>query len=79
MCVCVCVHNVFIRRVVGREEIYVHVKRPEVKLDIVVAIRGCQLYYISNELQLRIGRLTSDSNLMPGRYKVLTWILAWRS
>jgi hypothetical protein len=33
----------------------------------VVAIPGCQLDYIWNELQSRIGRLTSDPNLEVGR------------
>ena len=33
----------------------------------VVAIPGCQLDYIWNELQSRIGRLTSDPNLEAGR------------
>ena len=46
---------------------------------IVVAIPGCQLDYIWNELQSRIGRLTYDPNLEAQRYKFLTWILAWRS
>ena len=32
----------------------------------VVAIPGCQLDYIWNELQSRIGRLTSDPNLEAG-------------
>ena len=44
-----------------------------------VAIPGCQLDYIWNELQFRIGRLTCDSNLEAKRYKFLTWILTWRS
>jgi hypothetical protein len=38
----------------------------------VVAIPGCQLDYIWNELQSRIGRLTSDCNLEARRYKFLT-------
>jgi hypothetical protein len=46
---------------------------------IVVAIPGCQLDYIWNELQSRIGRLTSDPTLEAGRYKFLTWIFAWKS
>jgi hypothetical protein len=45
----------------------------------VVALSGCQLDYIWNELQSRIERLTSDPNLEAWRYKFLTWILAWRS
>ena len=45
----------------------------------VVAIPGCQLDYIWNELQSRIGRLTSDPNLEAGGYKFQTWILVWRS
>jgi hypothetical protein len=32
-----------------------------------------------NELQSRIERLTCDPNLEAGRYKCLTWLLAWRS
>jgi hypothetical protein len=44
----------------------------------VVAIPGCQIAYIWNELQSRIGRLTSDPNLEAGRYKFLTWIMVWR-
>ena len=46
---------------------------------VVLAIPGCQLHYIWNELQYRIGRLTSYPNLETGRYKFLKWILAWRS
>jgi hypothetical protein len=33
----------------------------------IVAIPGCQLDFIWNELQYRIGRLTSDPNLEAGR------------
>ena len=33
----------------------------------VVVIPGCQLDYIWNELQSRIGKLTSDPNLEAGR------------
>lgn len=44
-----------------------------------VAIPGCQLEYIWNELQSRVGRLTNDPNLEAGRQKFLTWILAWGS
>jgi hypothetical protein len=42
-------------------------------------ISGFQLDYIWNELQSRIGKLTCDPDLEAGRYKFLTWILAWRS
>ena len=38
----------------------------------VMAIPGCQLNYIWNELQPRIGRLTCDLNLESGRSKSLT-------
>jgi hypothetical protein len=34
----------------------------------VVAIPGCQLDYIWNELQSRIGRLTRDPNLEAGSF-----------
>ena len=37
-------------------------------LEPVVAIPGCQLDYIWNELQSSIGRLTSDPNLEAGRF-----------
>jgi hypothetical protein len=33
----------------------------------VVAIPGCQLDYIWNELQSRTGKVTSDPNLEAGR------------
>jgi hypothetical protein len=36
-------------------------------MTIVVAIPGCQLDYIWNELQSRIGRLTSDPYLEAWR------------
>ena len=52
--------------------------RIEVK-DGVMAIPGCQLDYIWNELQSRIGRVTCDPDLEAWRHKFLTWILAWRS
>jgi hypothetical protein len=42
-------------------------------------IPGCQLDYIWNGLQSRIGSLICDPDLEAGRYKFLTWILAWRS
>ena len=51
--------------------------RIEVK-DGVMAIPGCQLDYIWNELQSRIGKLSPvSSHLEAGRYKFLTWLLAW--
>ena len=43
---------------------------------LVRAIPGCQLDYIWNELQSRIGGLTCDPDLEAGRHKFLTWILA---
>jgi hypothetical protein len=46
---------------------------------VAIPVPGCQLDSIWNELQPRIGRFTSDLNLETGRYKFLTWILAWRS
>ena len=46
-------------------------------LEDVVAIPGCQLDCIWNELQSRIRRLSYDPNLEAQRYKFLTWILAW--
>jgi hypothetical protein len=45
----------------------------------VMAISDFLLDYIWNELQSRIGRLTCDADLEAGRYKFLTWVLAWRS
>jgi hypothetical protein len=45
-------------------------------LSSVVVIPGCQLDYIWNEIQSRIGSLTCDSDIEGGRYKFLTWILA---
>jgi hypothetical protein len=44
-----------------------------------MAIPGCQLDCIWNELQSRIRRLTCDPDLEAGRHKFLTWILAWKS
>ena len=44
-----------------------------VKSTGIVAIPGCQLDYIWNELQSRIGKLTYDPNLEAQRYKFLTW------
>ena len=41
----------------------------------VVAIPGCQLGYIWNYLQSRIGRLACDTNIEAQRYTFLTW--AW--
>ena len=40
---------------------------------IVVAIPGCQLDYIWNELQSRIGRLTSDPYLEAWRSLYGSW------
>jgi hypothetical protein len=45
----------------------------------MIAVPGCQLDYIWNELQSRIGGLTSGPELEAGRHKFLTWILTWRS
>jgi hypothetical protein len=39
----------------------------------VVAIPGCQLDYIWNELQSRIGRLTSDPYLEAWRFLSGSW------
>ena len=47
-------------------------------IPTVVAIPGCQLDYIPNELQSRIGRLTYNPHLEAERYKFLTWIMACR-
>jgi hypothetical protein len=45
----------------------------------IMAIPGCQLDNIWDELQSRAGGLTCDPDLEAGRHKFLTWILAWRS
>jgi hypothetical protein len=45
----------------------------------VMAIPSCQLDYIWNELQSKIGWLTYDLDLEAGRHKFQTWILAWES
>jgi hypothetical protein len=42
-------------------------------LPVVVAIPGCQLDYIWNELQSRIGRLTSDPYLEAWRSLSGSW------
>jgi hypothetical protein len=42
-------------------------------LVVVVAIPGCQLDYIWNELQSRIGRLTSDPYLEAWRSLSGSW------
>ena len=44
-----------------------------------MAILGCQLDYVWNELQVRIGGLTCDPDLEAEKHKFLIWILAWRS
>jgi hypothetical protein len=46
---------------------------------IVMFIPGCQLDYIWNELQSRIGGLTCDPDLEDGRHMFLIWILGYRS
>ena len=46
---------------------------------LVMAVPGCQLDYMWNELQFRIEGYTCDPDLEAGRYKFLIWILAWRS
>jgi hypothetical protein len=49
-----------------------HLPRENTKhIRVVVALPGCQLDYIWNELQSRIGGLTYDSDLEIGRYKFL--------
>jgi hypothetical protein len=45
----------------------------------VIAIPGCQLEYIWNELQSRTGHHTCDTHLEDEGQKFLTWILALRS
>jgi hypothetical protein len=47
-------------------------------MTTVMAIPDCQLDYIWSELQSRIGGHIFDLDLEAGRYKFLTWILAWR-
>jgi hypothetical protein len=44
-----------------------------------MGIPGCQLDYVWNGPQSRIGGLTCKPGLEAGRHKFLTWILAWRS
>jgi hypothetical protein len=46
--------------------------------ECVMTIAGCQIDNIWNEVQSRIGRLTCYPDLEAGKYKFLTWILAWR-
>jgi hypothetical protein len=48
-------------------------------LIVIMAIPGCQLDYIWNELESRIRSLNCDPDLEAGKYTFLTWILAWRS
>jgi hypothetical protein len=43
-----------------------HIKS-HLMLPPIVAVPGCQLDHIWNELQSRIGRLTCDPNLEAGR------------
>ena len=47
-------------------------KNEIISLTGVVAISGCQLDYIWNELQSRIERLTCDPDLEARRHKFLT-------
>jgi hypothetical protein len=44
-----------------------------------MATPSCQLDYVWSELQSRIEGITCDPDLVAGRHKFLTWILAWRS
>ena len=44
---------------------------PDANINPVMAIPGCQLDYIWNELQSRIGGLTCYPNLETGRHKFL--------
>ena len=53
--------------------LYLTVNLTRDPIPSVVAIPGCHLDYIWNELQSRIGRLTYDPNLEAQRYKFLTW------
>ena len=64
--------NTMTKKQVGEERVYL-------VCNSVLAIPGCQLVCTWNELQSRIGGLTYDPDLEAGRYKFLTWILAWRS
>jgi hypothetical protein len=45
----------------------------------VMATPDCQLDYIWNELQSRIGELTYGLDLEAGRHEFMIWTLAWRS
>ena len=51
---------------------HTHIHSDLLALPCVVAIPGCQLDCIWNELQSRTGRLSCDSDLEAGRYKFLT-------
>ena len=42
-----------------------------------MTIPDCQLDYIWNELQSRIGWLTCHPELEAGRHRFLIWILTW--
>lgn len=44
-----------------------------------MAVPGCQLDYIWNELQFGIRGLTCGPDLEVRRHKYLTWILVWKS
>jgi hypothetical protein len=48
-------------------------------MKTVMANPGCQLDYIWNELQSRIGWFICDPDLEARRHKFLTCILAYRS
>jgi hypothetical protein len=46
-------------------------------IPVVIAIPGCQLDYIWNELQSRNRGHTCDPDLEAGRHRLLTQILTW--
>jgi hypothetical protein len=48
-------------------------EKPKFYLLIVMAIPGCHLDYIWNELQSRNGGHTCDPDLKAVRHRLLTW------
>ena len=55
------------------------IKQEETNKEDAMAILGCHLDYVWNELQSRNGGHTCNTDLEAGRHRLLNWILTWRS
>jgi hypothetical protein len=70
-------HNTTLKSFGGEYAVDTPMFSDSLKWESVMAIPGCQLDYIWNELQYRNGGHSCDPDLEAGRHRLLTQILTW--